>query len=122
MEFDEIGQVKSIRLIKANSLLRDAVAALRKLSYADYLRSDHWLDFREAMLEEVTVCEHCDAVPSAQIHHLTYDYLGRERRGDVLVLCGPCHRKWHDQHQGERLSTPADDVTWAGRSRRFGQL
>jgi hypothetical protein len=29
------------------------------------------------------------------VHHVTYVRLGRERRGDVELLCWPCHQ--HDQ-------------------------
>jgi len=36
-------------------------------------------------------CERCGARENLTIHHLTYARLGRERRGDVEVLCWRCH-------------------------------
>lgn len=118
----EAGLVHKLRLVQVNALVRDAVKALRALSYAEYLKTDHWLDFRDAMLHGKDCrCQHCETTEGLQIHHLTYDYLGRERPSDVLVLCGDCHRTWHENHK-ERLSTPTTELIWAGRMRRFGPL
>jgi hypothetical protein len=39
-------------------------------------------------------CERCGVFkhPNAlQVHHLTYDHLGNERRGELVVLCNDCH-------------------------------
>jgi len=118
----EAGLVKSEALLHADALIAEAVKALRALTYADYLRTQHWLDFRESMLAPLVKCQQCGSQDRREVHHLTYDYLGRERASDVRVLCRRCHGEWHDEHAGERLSTSANDLAWAGRVRRFGQL
>jgi hypothetical protein len=120
-DFLEAGQVRSPQLDAADALMRAAVKALRALPYHEYLKTEHWLDFRESMLRSRDDCQYCDATIGLQVHHLTYDYLGRERPSDVLVLCAKCHQAWHDTHK-ERLSTPTTDLVWAGRTRRFGRL
>lgn len=115
------GHVKPAIVADADELLRLAVRCLQELRYPNYLRTEHWLDFREGALLARPFCQVCETAESKQVHHLTYDYLGRERMEDVLVLCASCHQKWHDEHKGESLSTPADDLSWAGRTRRFGR-
>lgn len=124
MSHDDVGAAgyvaESEGLHHANLLLFSAIAALRALPYGEYLRTDHWLDFREGMLRAEPICQQCHTAKSQQIHHLSYDYLGRERAADVLVLCADCHHEWHETHKGQRLSTPVDDPIWAGSTRSFG--
>jgi len=63
--------------------------------YSQYLQTDHWLNFRISILSERPVCEHCGAKSVLNIHHETYERLGREEPTDVLVLCRDCHCKIH---------------------------
>jgi len=32
---------------------------------------------------------------AVDVHHVTYDRLGRERPGDLLAVCEPCHARLH---------------------------
>lgn len=71
--------------------------ALGFSSYAEYLNSDHWHNFRKAYRESgrPRVCAVCGASP-IQLHHHTYDRLGREPLDDVTPLCRPHHEAVHE--------------------------
>jgi hypothetical protein len=72
--------------------------------YAEYLRSAHW-----ALLKLNTIiargmrCERCASLKDIDLHHLTYQRLGRELPQDVLLLCRMCHTKEHLVSSEERL-------------------
>jgi len=66
-------------------------------SYRRYLRTHHWRRVRKAVLaEQGGECSCCGRVPKRpHVHHVRYNNLWRERRGDLTVLCGNCHNGWH---------------------------
>jgi len=65
--------------------------------YDKYLRSKHWKNTRKKALERADYqCQLCackDAV--LDVHHNNYNNLGKEENKDLIVLCRPCHRKFH---------------------------
>ena len=76
-------------------------------SYADYLRSRHWMEFRKRFYRSNRIkkmvalrgnifCEFCcgSDVP-LELHHRTYKRLGRELNYDVVLLCRNCHQTIH---------------------------
>jgi 5-methylcytosine-specific restriction endonuclease McrA len=73
----------------------------RKEHYEDYINSPAWTKKRtEKMIEAKYKCEECGASRMdiyLQVHHLSYDRLGREEMRDLLVLCENCHKKKHHQ-------------------------
>ncbi len=67
--------------------------------YRRALNSHYWRDLRARLIAEREVCEVCgsaevDGRPETvlQLHHLTYERLGRELDADVQVICWRCHR------------------------------
>jgi len=67
-------------------------------SYAVYLLSEHWQDFRIAVhLDRNGKCERCGRKSGLQVHHRHYRTLWREKLTDVELLCGWCHQKEHDK-------------------------
>lgn len=75
------------------------VARLTELgcaSYKDYLKSEHWKDFKKRYQESGRKmrCAVCEGGP-IQLHHHTYDNLGKEELSDVTPLCGPHHEEVH---------------------------
>lgn len=63
-----------------------------------YLRSAHWAGVRQAALERAGHrCQVCNADHRLDVHHRTYERVGRESPMDVTVLCRPCHDLFHDQ-------------------------
>lgn len=86
----------------------------QRLAYEDYLLSSRWRQVRRQALARaqwrcqnpacpddavrwLTQAEIAElAVPySLEVHHLTYERLGRERPDDLLVLCERCHSVEH---------------------------
>jgi 5-methylcytosine-specific restriction endonuclease McrA len=60
----------------------------------EYLASGHWAQMRKnALYWWENACGACGAKERLQIHHRSYERLGRERREDLMVLCRTCHEK-----------------------------
>ena len=72
-----------------------------KASYAAYLRSETWQATKRRKLSSVDwCCENCGAewgMTALDVHHLTYERLGREKDEDLRVLCRACHGDEHRQ-------------------------
>jgi hypothetical protein len=82
--------------LAADQQLEGAIAALRRLPYAEYLKTTHWQRVRALALEAAAhACELCSATESLEVHHRTYERLGFERPNDVIALCADCHRDHH---------------------------
>lgn len=66
-------------------------------TYAEYLASEHWSDFRKRykVAGRRMTCLVCGAKP-IQLHHRTYARLGRERFEDVIPVCRPHHEAIHE--------------------------
>lgn len=73
--------------------------------YKLYLNSRYWKQFRRRLLLEANwTCQECGKIDPArdkqrgsrlQVHHLTYERVGKERKKDVVVLCSACHASRH---------------------------
>ena len=64
--------------------------------YREYLESDEWARRRAAALERAEHrCQLCNNPELLQVHHRTYERVGRERPEDLIVLCGGCHVRHH---------------------------
>jgi len=67
--------------------------------YKRHIASANWKKTRDQKLAEAHYrCEKCGISKWSkplEVHHLTYDRLGRERLSDLQVLCAECHEKLH---------------------------
>jgi hypothetical protein len=65
--------------------------------YADYLKTDHWREFRVVVLDfwEWRCCL-CNREDGLDVHHRTYEHRGCEKLNDCVVLCRPCHDLYED--------------------------
>ncbi len=69
----------------------------RQIAYAEYLKTEHWLQLRDRALErDGRKCVRCEMEMSLQVHHKVY----RGRFEDSLLedletLCRKCHREEH---------------------------
>ncbi|MET4198641.1 hypothetical protein [Bradyrhizobium sp. LA6.12] len=66
------------------------------MEYAAYITSHRWRT-NSARLRELTFaqgkCRLCAEQGPLEAHHRDYDNLGAERDGDLVALCGNCHRE-----------------------------
>lgn len=64
--------------------------------YRAHIQSPEWRAFRaEVIKARGGKCEICPSWSRLQVHHLTYERLGAELPGDVLVVCQECHEALH---------------------------
>lgn len=69
------------------------------VNYASYLSSHAWKIRAREMREKANFkCQLCACTDKPlNVHHNNYERLGRERDDDLIVLCEPCHQKFHSQ-------------------------
>jgi 5-methylcytosine-specific restriction endonuclease McrA len=75
--------------------------------YFEYLRSEPWkLKAEAAKARAGHRCQVCNSADRLDVHHRTYERLGRELDSDLTVLCRPCHQLFEDYlaQQRERRS------------------
>lgn len=68
------------------------------MRYQDYLQTDYWKAIRLMMFKtHGKVCSRCQSKWLIQVHHLSYNFRGREHRSmrDLQILCRTCHRQEH---------------------------
>lgn len=80
--------------------------ALGFSTYSEYLSSDYWTSIRSEYAESNLPkrCLACGAGPY-QLHHRSYERLGREILLDLIPLCRSCHVRLHNLSLGP-LTTP----------------
>lgn len=79
-----------------NNLYQQTLDYFKSLPYKEYLKTEHWQHFRkEAVKYFQGKCQLCNSEESLNLHHRTYENLGRETFNDVILLCKDCHGKFH---------------------------
>jgi len=77
---------------------------MTKGEYENYLLSEHWVLFSNKVKRDRGKCQDCgiEALEAwkrdrqgLNVHHLTYENLGKEKDADVVVICHYCHLKRH---------------------------
>lgn len=64
-------------------------------TYGKYRESPAWKRKRDLVMERNKgKCAWCQA-EGKQVHHKTYDNIGKEPLSDLVVLCGKCHKEEH---------------------------
>ena len=100
VETDWIGR-RAINFRKAGKCVSVAGGAKRKAletpkdQYAAYLQSEHWVEFRQYVLDWWKHrCCLCSG-KATEVHHNTYDRIGAEDFIDCVPLCRTCHMRVH---------------------------
>jgi hypothetical protein len=76
--------------------------------YEEYLRSPEWRRKKRKALERAgNRCHLCSTRWRLDVHHNTYERIGRERPEDLVVLCRLCHTRHHDVVRAPQRA-PAD--------------
>lgn len=74
--------------------VRTRLRAMGLSSLGQYYETAHWRAFRERFRK--SSCARCGkGRRKLELHHLTYERLGRETAFDVETLCDACHRAIH---------------------------
>lgn len=72
------------------------VLKLARENYRAYLQSEHWILTKQiALVIYGARCAVCGSGFSLDVHHRSYEFIGRERLIDLVVLCRKCHKIVH---------------------------
>jgi len=64
--------------------------------YRDYIASPAWKARADHARQRAGQrCQLCNKKGQLHVHHRTYERLGRELDGDLIVLCASCHKHFH---------------------------
>jgi hypothetical protein len=78
--------------------------------YERHIKSAQWRNMRRDIGRlRGNRCERCGSSHRLELHHLTYERLGRELLSDLELLCIDCHRRADDERgaQGRARSSDA---------------
>jgi hypothetical protein len=71
--------------------------------YHDYLKSEQWAKKKKEVLDFWDYkCALCGSNARIEVHHRTYERLGRERLTDLIPLCHKCHTAHYLKVQNPR--------------------
>lgn len=66
--------------------------AKKNIDLGKYLESSDWEKKKKVALALAgNACQLCKSTHGLQVHHNTYERLGRERHSDLIVLCDRCY-------------------------------
>jgi len=72
-------------------------SARAKTEYQLYLLSATWEQKRQLVLKRDNhLCQGCLTNKATEVHHLTYDHKYNEFMFELISICGPCHRRYHN--------------------------
>ncbi len=75
-----------------------------KEQYAEYLKSEHWQKMRREALERAGYrCQICNGGFRLEVHHRSYERLGKEHPYDLTVLCNRCHELYEQNRRPPQL-------------------
>lgn len=75
-----------------------AAALERRESYQRYLASTEWQERRRLALQrDRNVCQGCHRARAVEVHHLTYEHIGKELLYELVSLCRECHETAHSE-------------------------
>ena len=86
------------------------------IDYNDYINHPHWQAVRKTRLDfDNGKCVICHAEVRGKLyhtHHLNYQNLGHEAIRDVITLCVPCHKKFHQHWNRSYFWKGKEDGHW----------
>jgi hypothetical protein len=79
----------------------DDFERLRVMPYRNFLRTTYWGIVRAQTIKRAGfACQLCNQASRLEVHHRTYEHHGQEHdwySNDLIVLCNPCHAKFHNK-------------------------
>lgn len=84
-------------MVVAGAMTREVGPPMHEQTYQQYLQSPQWDEQRRAALQRAGHrCQSCDDDDTTlEVHHLTYERLGKEEPSDLETLCWRCHAAEH---------------------------
>lgn len=69
---------------------------MNKIKYNTYIEGEAWKEKSSRFIEDNPICKLCRKHKSEEVHHTSYNTLGKERPRDMAALCKRCHKGIHD--------------------------
>jgi 5-methylcytosine-specific restriction endonuclease McrA len=86
--------------VKAHRFLEEQRNSVWRDNYNDYMQSPEWKEKRKVVLKrDQYLCQGCLQEKATQVHHLSYDHLGKEPLFELISICDSCHEQCHSQQQ-----------------------
>jgi hypothetical protein len=86
-----------------------------RVKYERHIRSSQWCNVKRDMIRlRGERCGHCGFRYELQLHHKTYERLGRELISDLELLCERCHKAADKKREQESAARSADAMYAAG--------
>lgn len=88
--------------------IEEVEKAILEMDYFDFLNTPYWDGIRNYKLKKAKYCcQLCGEKGKLNVHHKKYENHGREHLKkiadeDLIVLCQPCHEKFHDKFDYEK--------------------
>ena len=77
----------------------------------EYLSSSAWSDKkREVLARDNHKCVICNNKRNLEVHHRTYENIGKEPLSDLCILCQGCHIKYHTKMSNLTLCDKVEDI------------
>lgn len=90
-----VSQVGVEAFAKVDDTANERLTLFRE-TYSGYLNSEPWRIKRSIVMRRADgVCEGCGVNNATQVHHLTYDRVGKEMLFDLVAICESCHKSIH---------------------------
>lgn len=75
------------------------VREIKKASYRSYMQSDAWQKQRRRVINKARgKCAACGR-KGRHVHHVSYERRFKENPTDLVLLCGRCHRLFHETYR-----------------------
>lgn len=92
-------------------------------AYLAYLKSKAWRRRRDRRLRiDNHTCQTCGAKRCLEVHHRTYERIGKERMGDLITLCCACHSAVTDCIRARQIDQGWPVTIWSGSQRFLAKL
>jgi len=83
--------------------------------YEKRIRSAQWRNMKADLIRlRGDKCERCSLRKPLELHHRTYERLGRELMSDLLLLCSNCHKIADEERAAEGHARSAAALYEAG--------
>ena len=86
------------------------------VNYQTYIHSEEWREKSDAAKERADyrcqVCNTPDSMAQLETHHRTYERLGYEDDGDLIVLCDECHDLFERNKKIQKGGTLSLEKSW----------
>ena len=77
---------------------------MNKEEYKQYLGTREWKERRKnAIGRAYGKCQLCNSEYRLEVHHRTYERVGKERDDDLTVLCHDCHRRFTKYNRKNKI-------------------